>query len=88
MPRPRQVTRTVQVTEATVLCLYVPDNNTEPKHFTIAGSFRSQSILLKRIKDLYETDFFKPLHILQSHPTSYHYTMPEQKYIDNATKII
>ena len=88
MPRPRQVTRTVQVTEVKTLVVDTVEHHTIEMLFTLAGSFSNQSTMLNRIKKLYETETLIPVRILQSHITSYHYTMPEQEYIDNATKLI
>lgn len=88
MPRPRQVTRTVQVTEVIALVLDTVEHHTVEQLFTLAGSFSNQTTILNRIKKAYETDSLIPVRILQSRITSYHYTMPEQDYIDNATKLI
>ena len=88
MPRPRQVTRSVQVTEVMALVVDIVEHHTIEMFFTLAGSFTNQTTMLNRIKKLYETDILIPVRILQSHITSYHYTMPEQDYIDNATKQI
>lgn len=88
MPRPRQVTRTVQVTEVVALVVDIENHNTGERLFTLAGSFSNQTTILNRIKKAYETERFIPVRILQSHITSYRYTMPEQDYIDNATKLI
>lgn len=88
MPRPRQITRTVQVTEVIALVIDTVEHHTVETLFTLAGSFSNQTTILNRIKKAYESDTLIPVKILQSHVTSYRYTMPEQDYIDNATKII
>ena len=88
MPRPRAVTRTIEVTDCTVLCLLVSDQKTYERDFTIAGRFSTDAKLLKRIQDLYQNDWHKMLHVLSKHETSYHYSMPEQEYIDRAQKLI
>ena len=84
MARIPQVTRTIQTTKATVLCLDIHDEKPFNKEVILPRTYKDEKHLLKEVKKLIETDELKAVHIISTEVNETLYGMTEQKFIENA----
>ena len=87
MARERMVTRTIETTVATALCL---DTNTaEPVNKTVplAGTFKDEKAMLRAVKKQIETDDFKVAKIVDVKIEKALYKQTEAQFIANAVKV-
>lgn len=85
MPRAPQVTRTIQTTHATVLCLDI--ENCEPcnRDVILPRTYKDDNAILKAVKNEIETDTIKPVQVVSSMVQETLYGMSEQDFIAHAT---
>ena len=84
MARAPQVTRTIQTTRVTVLCLNV--NTAEPfnKEIVLPRTYKNDDEILKILRKNYENDEVKFVHIVDTEIEETLYGMSEQKFIEVA----
>lgn len=85
MARKSFITRTIQSTRATVLCLDVEAG--EPIHKTVElpHTYKDDNAILKAVRPLVETETIKAVHIVDTVIDEKLYGMEESKFIDMAT---
>ena len=84
MARKPMVTRTIQNTTVTVMCLNVGTGEPETQTVTLSGTYKDNKTMLKAVKDVIETAELKAVHIVDSTVKEDLYGMTEQKFIENA----
>jgi len=87
MPRKPQVTRTLTVTEADVLCLDLMLQKPFHKTVLLAGSFPSEPLLMKRIRKMVDSTVTKAVNCTKSQTYQRTYTLSEQEFLDRAKPI-
>ena len=84
MARKAMVTRTVQTTIATALCLNTVTAEPFNETVTLSGTFKDKKALIKAVKTLIENDEISVAKIVDVTIEEKLYGMTEQKFIDNA----
>lgn len=84
MPRAPQITRTMQTTVVTVLCLDTEKQEPVQETVTLPRTYKDERKLLKVIQRIMDTDTLKAVKILSTDVKSTLYGMDEQKFIENA----
>lgn len=84
MARMRMVTRTVNTTVCTAMCVEVTTAKVENRTLEISGTFDTMPDLLKTAQKLYDTDTFKVVAIVNSEEKEVLYGMPESDFIAHA----
>ena len=87
MPRKPQVTRTVTVTEADVLCLDLIEQKPFHKTVLLAGSIPSEPLLMKRIRQAVDSAVTKAVNCTKSRTYEQIYAMTEQEFLVSAKPI-
>ena len=84
MARVPQVTRTIQTTNASVLCMDI--QNREPINIDVVlpRTYKDDASMLKAVKAIAETDTIKPIQIVSSMVQETLYAMSEQDFISHA----
>ena len=85
MARERMVTRTVELTVATVMCLNTITAQVETVAYEIGGGLTDEKAILKAVKKLHETDTFKCVSVVSVSVNEILYGMPESEFIKYAT---
>lgn len=88
MAREKKVTRTIEATEVTVLCLDTISAEPSNETVTIGGGFKDEKSMLKAVKRLIETDTFKVVSVVSTTVKKSLYKMSEAKFIANAEEVI
>ena len=84
MARKAMVTRTVQTTIATALCLNTVTAEPFNETVTLSGTFKDKKSLMKAVKSILENDEISVAKIVDHEIVQKLYGMTEQKFIDNA----
>lgn len=87
MPRKPQVTRTLTVTEADVLCLDLMLQKPFHKTVLLAGAFKSEQALMKQIRVAVDSTVTKAVNCTKSKTFQRIYSMSEQEFLDRARPI-
>lgn len=87
MPRKPQVTRTLTVTEADVLCLDLMQQKPFHKTVLLAGSYPTEPALMKRIRQAVDSTVTKAVSCIKSKTYQQIYAMTEQEFLDRAKPI-
>ena len=84
MARVPQVTRTIQTTNVSVLCMDI--QNREPVNIDVVlpRTYKDDETMLKAVKKIAETDTIKPVQIVSSMVQETLYGMSEQDFISHA----
>lgn len=84
MARVPQVTRTIQTTNVSVLCMDI--QNREPINIDVVlpRTYKDDETMLKAVKKIAETDTIKPVQIVSSMVQETLYGMSEQDFISHA----
>lgn len=85
MARVPQVTRTIQTTNANVLCLNIEEGEPFNTEVTIPRTYKNDKDMMKAIEPIINTDTVKAVHIVRSEIVETLYGMTEQDFINNAT---
>lgn len=85
MARPSMVTRTIKTTVATLMCLDVVAGEPLNMEVTLPATFKDEKALLKKAKEVVETDTIKAVHVVATKEVETLYGMSEQFFIENAT---
>ena len=84
MAKKAMVTRTVQTTLATALCLNTVTAEPFNQTVTLSGTFKEKKALLKAVKNILENDEISVAKIVDVEIQEKLYGMTEQKFIENA----
>lgn len=87
MARKPMVTRTVQTTLATVLCLNTETAEPFNQTVTLTGTFKDNKSVMKAVKALIENDTISVAKVVDVEIEEKLYGMPEQDFI-NAAKVL
>lgn len=84
MARTPQVTRTIQTTIATVLCLDLEKKEPFEKEVKIPRTYRDEKHMMKKITAIVNNEKVKAVHVIDTRTEYTLYGMSEQKFIENA----
>lgn len=84
MAKKPMITRTIQTTEATVLCMDIPQGEPFNKDVTLPRTYKDNTAMLKAAAALIDTDEVKAVHIVRSEVKETLYGMTEADFITNA----
>lgn len=78
------VTRTITTTKANVMCLDIESGEACNKSVVVPRSYKDDETLLKKVKEVLETETMKAVHIVDKEEIETLYGMEEQKFIEHA----
>ena len=84
MPRVPQVTRTIQTTKVTALCVDVVEQKTFESEYILSGTYKDDKHLFKALEKVANDDTHKVAHILHTEVIETLYGMTEQDFIKYA----
>ena len=87
MPRTKQITRTVQTTKATCLCLNTETAEPFNTDCVLSGTYKDMKSLLKAAKSVLEADDITVCKIVNVEIEEDLYGMSEQEFLSHATKL-
>lgn len=85
MPRIPVVDRTLTTTVADVLCMDLVNEQPVFRTFRISRTYKKDRDLIKAIQACINDDSIKVVNVKSKYVEKVRCTMPEQKYLDNAT---
>ena len=85
MARAPQVTRTIQTTHCTVLCMDIENREPCNKDVVLPRTYKDENAMLKAVKKVIETDNLKAVQVVSSMVQETLYGMSEQDFIEHAT---
>lgn len=89
MARESKITRTIQTTEATVLCLDVENSEPCNRTFVLPRTYKKDSEILKAVTKLMADEpGIKPVHVVDTEVKSTLYGMPESEFLKHAHPIV
>ena len=84
MARIPMVTRTIQTTTATVLCLNIKEGEPFNKEVVLPRTYKDEKSMMKVVEKLINTDEVKAVHIVHTDVNETLYGMTEQEFIASA----
>lgn len=84
MARVPMVTRTIVATKANVMCLDVEKGEPFNQVVTVPRTYKDNDALLKKVKEVAETDVVKCVHVVDVEQQETLYGMTEQEFIEHA----
>lgn len=84
MARIPMVTRTITTTKANVMCLDIESGELCNKSVVVPRTYKDDETLLKKVKEVLETETLKPVHIVDKEENETLYGMTEQVFIEHA----
>lgn len=78
------VTRTITTTKAIVMCLDIESGESCNKSVVVPRTYKDDETLLKKVKEVLETETLKPVHIVGKEEIETLYGMTEQDFIEHA----
>lgn len=84
MARIPMVTRTITTTKAIVMCLDIESGEPCNKSVVVPRTYKDDEALLKKVKEVLETETLKPVHIVRKEEIETLYGMEEQVFIEHA----
>lgn len=85
MARAPQVTRTIQTTHATVLCMDIEHREPCNKEVVLPRTYKDEDAMMKAVKKAIESDTIKPVQVVTYNVQETLYGMSEQDFIAHAT---
>lgn len=85
MARQPQVTRTIQTTKATILCVNTTNGTTFVENVTLPRVFKDDNHILKVAEKILDPVTSKPVHVIGAEVQETLYGMSEQQFISMAT---
>lgn len=82
MARIPMVTRTITTTKVIVMCLDIESGEPCNKSVVVPRTYKDDETLLKKVKEVLETETLKPVHIVDKEEIETLYGMPEQEFIE------
>lgn len=83
--RKPMVTRTINGTQVKALCLDVKTAQPVTNTYTLSGTFKDESKLLRKLQKLYDTDELKVVHISETQEINTLYGMDEDYFLAHAS---
>lgn len=87
MARARMVTRAIIGTQVKALCFDAEQNNCIEQTVLIAGVFKNEEKLAKKLHDVLDNDRVSFVRVLSATQKSTLYGMSEDKFIENAVEL-
>lgn len=87
MARERAVTRTINVTKVTCICMDIDKMENSEQSFNLTGEVPTNDKALKEAKKLYETETFKIVAIKNTETIEKLYGMPEVEFLKYAKEL-
>lgn len=84
MARIPMVTRTITTTKAIVMCLDIESGEPCNKSVVVLRTYNDDETLLKKVKEVLETETLKPVQIVGKEEIKTLYGMTEQEFIKHA----
>lgn len=84
MARIPMVTRTITTTKAIVMCLDIESGEPCNKSVVVPRTYKDDETLLKKVKEVLETETLKPVHIVDKEEIETLYGMTEQNFIEHS----
>lgn len=84
MARKPMVTRTITTTKANVLCMDIQSAEPFNKVITLPRTYKDDKTLMKRVREVVETENIKAVHIVDKEEVETLYGMTEQEFIEKA----
>lgn len=84
MARVPMVTRTIITTKVNVLCLDIETGVPCNRYVVVPRTYKDDEKLLKKVKEVLETETLKPVHIVDKEEIETLYGMLEQDFIEHA----
>lgn len=84
MARVPMVTRTIITTKVNVMCLDIERGEPFNKTVVVPRTYKDDEKLLKKVKEVLETETLKPVHIVDKEEIETLYGMKEQDFIEHA----
>ena len=84
MPRIPQVTRTIQTTKVTVLCLDIETGEPFNDYLVLPRTYKDEKAMLKQVEEVINTDTVRAVHIVDSEVQKIRYGISEQEFIQYA----
>lgn len=78
------VTRTINTTKVNVLCLDIETGEPCNKTVVVPRTYKDDEKLIKKVKEVIETENLKPVHIVDKEEIETLYGMKEQDFIEHA----
>lgn len=78
------VTRTITTTKAIVMCLDIESGEPCNKSVVVPRTYKDDETLLKKVKEVLETETLKPVHIVDKEEIETLYGMTEQNFIEHS----
>lgn len=78
------VTRTIKTTKAIVMCLDIESAEPCNKSVVVPRTYKDDETLLKKVKEVIETETLKPVNIVDKEEFETLYGMTEQEFIEHA----
>lgn len=86
MPRPKEITRTLKITQVTALMLNVETAEPFNETFNLEGTYKNDEAILKALKKEYEDEVYKVVHIVATEVITKKLSMPIQFFIELTTR--
>lgn len=87
MARVPMVTRSINATNATILCLNIETGASEEKVVTLPRRYKDDTAVLKQAETVINDGTWKAVHVKKTETFSKVYGMTEQEFIDHAKPI-
>lgn len=84
MARVPMVTRTITTTKVNVMCLDIEAGEPCNKIVIVPRTYKDDETLLKKVKEVLETETLKPVHVVGKEEIETLYGMTEQEFIERA----
>ena len=84
MARVPMVTRTISTTKVNVMCLDIETGEPCNKSVVVPRTYKDDEKLLKKVKEVLETETLKPVHIVDKEEIETLYGMTEQNFIEHS----
>lgn len=84
MARVPMVTRTITTTKVNVMCLDIETGEPCNKIAVVLRTYKDDETLLKKVKEVLETETLKPVHVVGKEEIETLYGMSEQEFIEQA----
>lgn len=84
MARVPMVTRTITTTKVNVMCLDIDAGEPCNNCVVVPRTYKDDEKLLKKVKEVLETETLKPVHIVDKEEIETLYGMTEQEFIEHA----
>lgn len=84
MARVPMVTRTIITTKVNVMCLDIETGEPCNKSVVVPRTYKDDEKLLKKVKEVLETETLKPVYIVYKEEIETLYGMTEQNFIEHA----